>query len=449
MGMTISRPAIAGSILACLLVMPAEVALAARPIGYFDGIDGNGAAFGWALDLDAPDQSIEVILYVDTPAISSEPAAWADADAARPDVNAAHQISGSHGFLVTVPASLRDGKSHRLYLYAAGVDGKITELQGSPKPFELAPPPGLPTQGDASVTVNGITVATAARFGGAIASLRWNGKQFVNTQDHGREIQTAWQGNDAGECFNPTEAGSANDGIGLGTTSKVLSTTVTDTSITTVSDPAFWLTPGQTSVFCQFNPRRRSSWEGGRAVNRTSVSSSIIKKRINIGYLDMPTVLVYDSEITLAPDELAYFPLHFMMLDNPAAYLRREFRYLYRYELTSARLTARTETYRHFVEASPSPIIGATSDDQYAIGLYTLDIPRNGFPDAEQRKVLGYVFTDWGTVVSLSARIRAVPASGKTFETGTYRYRTFLAIGRVSEVSASLQRLVSSGSSDR
>ncbi|HYU13167.1 MAG TPA: hypothetical protein VEK82_11360 [Stellaceae bacterium] len=170
---------------------------------------------------------------------------------------------------------------------------------------------------------------------------------------------------------------------------------------------------------------------------------------MSIGYRDMPNVLVYDSEITLAPDELAYFPLHDMMLENPAAYLRREFMYLYRYDLTSVRLTARTETHPHFVEASQSPTIVATSDDQYAIGLYTPDIPRNGFPDAEQRKFLGYVFTDWGTVVSLSARIRAVPASGAIFEPGTYRYRTFLAIGRVSDVAASLQRLVSAGLSDR
>src|SRR2546430_5769774 len=32
-------------------------------------------------------------------------------------------------------------------------------------------------------------------------------------------------------------------------------------------------------------------------------------RSVSIGYLDIPNVLVYDSEITLAPDELAYFPL--------------------------------------------------------------------------------------------------------------------------------------------
>ncbi len=276
---TISKPAVAAAIIACLFVAKAGIALSATPIGYFDGIDGNGAAFGWALDPIAPDRSIEVTLHIDTPRGSSEPAARADTEVARPDVNAAHHVSGSHGFVIMVPVFLRDGKSHQLYVSAAGIDGKAIELQGSPKPFELSRPPGLPSQGDASVSLNGITVATAARFGGAITPLRWNGKEFVNAQDHGREIQTAWQGNNAGECFNPTEAGSAEDGIGLYTTSKLLSTTVTTASITTISNPAFWLKPGKTGPFCGFNPRRRSSWEGGRAVNRTPGSSSMIKSK--------------------------------------------------------------------------------------------------------------------------------------------------------------------------
>jgi hypothetical protein len=384
----ISRQALTAAIIACLFVGKAGIGLSATPIGYFDGTDGNGAAFGWALDLDVPDRSLEITISVDAPAASSEPGARGDTEAARPDVTAALHVRGSHGFVIMVPALFRDGKPHQLHVSAVGIDGKAIELPGSPKTFELPRPSGLPSKGDASVSLNGITVATAARFGGAIASLRWSGKEFVNAQDHGREIQTAWQGNNAGECFNPTEAGSAEDGIGLETTSKVLSTTVTAASITTISNPAFWLKPGKTGPFCSFNPLLRSSWEGGRAVNRTPVSASMIKKRVNIGYLDMPNVLVYDSEITLAADELAYFPLHFMLLENPAVYLRHEFMYLYRYELTPARLTAHIESHPHAVEVSPSPIVAATGDGEYAIGLYTQEIPRNGFPDAEQQKFL-------------------------------------------------------------
>ena len=50
------------------------------------------------------------------------------------------------------------------------------------------------------------------RFAGAIDSLTWRGKEFINNWDHGREIAYAWGMNDLGECLNPTEPGSANDG---------------------------------------------------------------------------------------------------------------------------------------------------------------------------------------------------------------------------------------------
>jgi hypothetical protein len=80
--------------------------------------------------------------------------------------------------------------------------------------------------------------------------------EFVNAFDHGREIQIGIS-DGRGECYNPTEAGSVNDGIGMGTTSKLLGVNTQDNILhTTVSlirfstnnlkgYPAFWLAPGQ------------------------------------------------------------------------------------------------------------------------------------------------------------------------------------------------------------
>jgi hypothetical protein len=172
-------------------------------------------------------------------------------------VNAVREVTGNHGFAAPVPTAFRDGKPHRLYAYAVSADGKSAQLQGSPKPFKLSPPSQSSTKGDASISLNGITIATAARFGGAIVSLRWNGTEFVDNRDHGREIQTAWQGNNAGECFKPTEAGSAADGSGPDTTSRLLSVTATADSITTVSHPAFWLRPRRGQSECGRDSRQR------------------------------------------------------------------------------------------------------------------------------------------------------------------------------------------------
>jgi len=273
-----NKQTVISAICLALGVYGTEVANSAMPVGYFDKIDSNGVASGWAIDPTAPEQSIEVNFYVDTP-LASAPVTRADAEAARPDVNATFHVAGDHGFIAAIPQAFRDGKVHRLYAYAVAVDGKINQLRRSPKPFKLALHANRPKKGDALINRNGIAIATAARFGGAIASLRWNNKEFVDIQDHGREIQTAWQGDNAGECFNPTEAGSAKDGIGLDTTSNVVSLAVTRQSITTVSHPAFWLQPGQAGASCEFDPARSSLWAGGNALNRTAVSSSTLKKK--------------------------------------------------------------------------------------------------------------------------------------------------------------------------
>jgi len=63
-----------------------------------------------------------------------------------------------------------------------------------------------------------IVITTTARLAGAIHSLTWNGKEFIDSADHGRQLQSA-SNFDAGsaftsETFNPTEAGSMHDGPG-------------------------------------------------------------------------------------------------------------------------------------------------------------------------------------------------------------------------------------------
>ena len=63
-----------------------------------------------------------------------------------------------------------------------------------------------------------IIVTTAARFAGAIQSLTWDGVEFINSADHGRELQSACSFDNTSmanaETFNPTEAGSRSDGAG-------------------------------------------------------------------------------------------------------------------------------------------------------------------------------------------------------------------------------------------
>src|SRR5579872_3822919 len=63
-----------------------------------------------------------------------------------------------------------------------------------------------------------IVITTTERLAGAIHSLTWNGKEFIDSFDHGRQLQSAANFDCDGaffpETFNPTEAGSRADGTG-------------------------------------------------------------------------------------------------------------------------------------------------------------------------------------------------------------------------------------------
>ena len=119
---------------------PMTFTLSQVPIGFFDLIDSNGYAIGWALDPDVPSQSIDVHFYVDGQA----PANFAGiikADSLRADVNSTTGYAGDHGFSFSMPVTYRDGQSHTIYAYGIDTAGGINFLlTGSPKSFTQISP---------------------------------------------------------------------------------------------------------------------------------------------------------------------------------------------------------------------------------------------------------------------------------------------------------------------
>ena len=64
-----------------------------------------------------------------------------------------------------------------------------------------------------------IFLSCSERTGGAVDSLVWKDKEFINNWDHGRQLQSAMTVQNYGECWNPTEAGGRSDGNGKETKS--------------------------------------------------------------------------------------------------------------------------------------------------------------------------------------------------------------------------------------
>src|SRR4051794_1659541 len=56
---------------------------------------------------------------------------------------------------------------------------------------------------EGSVFGTPLQIGTTDRLAGAIASLTWNGMEFIDQLDHGRELQSASSFEDLGECYNP------------------------------------------------------------------------------------------------------------------------------------------------------------------------------------------------------------------------------------------------------
>ncbi|MBI3330640.1 MAG: hypothetical protein HYZ96_00850, partial [Candidatus Omnitrophica bacterium] len=118
------------------------------PIGWLDPFDvGDGTIIhGWAYDPDQPADSIRVRLYVDGPPGAGTQIADLVTSDDRPDVNQHEQITGWHGYSLTIPAAYRDGRLHAIYAYAVDPNTQAEHvLLGVPKTFTIAPPVPVPT----------------------------------------------------------------------------------------------------------------------------------------------------------------------------------------------------------------------------------------------------------------------------------------------------------------
>src|SRR4051812_6231538 len=81
-------------------------------------------------------------------------------------------------------------------LLLCGVDVMRAQVNGNATISAPSPVFGLP-----------LTISTSSQFGGAVSSLKWGDKEFINDWDHGRQLQVNAQFFNRYECYNPYEAG--------------------------------------------------------------------------------------------------------------------------------------------------------------------------------------------------------------------------------------------------
>jgi hypothetical protein len=225
--------------------------------------------------------------------------------------------------------------------------------------------------GDATLSIDAgtsqIVIKTTSRLAGAIDSLTWSGQEFVDSYDHGRQIQSAATfdcarpGEFWPECFNPTEAGSSRDGVGETTTSRLLRFEPSPRSLFTEVQMAFWLAPGETS-------------SNRLAINEKPLSDHQLTKRITLGKYDSPHLIDFEITFTVPDDEHH----HLGQFEALTGYMPPLFTSFYAVDSNTGKRSQLDEGPGE----QPHPLIFATPSGSHAMGVYSPDQPSKGYEHA-------------------------------------------------------------------
>ena len=375
------------------------------PIGYLDNVN-QSVGNGWAYDQDAGTLPIDVHIY-----INGRFYAAITANQSRPDlVSAGITPNPEHGYTFTI-TGFNTACAHEIVVYAINHGG------GANPPLTNCPatigtqPSGISTISNIAGPSN-IVIKTTERLAGAIHSLTWDNKEFIDSYDHGRQLQSATSFDGHGECYNPTEAGCEQDGTGNTSTSFLQCLNANGNYLETQTLPAFWIQPGGTATGCV------------TAINTTERASHYFQKKVTIGMPGMAHVIKYDTEFDIPEN------LNTGTFEVVTGYMPPAFSVFRNYDPASQQSTALSDGPGE----QPLPIMFSTTDNNHSMGIYSPDLPDPQWPGAGYGR---FSFpagagncTKWNCVF----RKNAVPI-------GVYKFRSFVIVGSSTNVEVSMNQL--------
>ena len=293
----------------------------------------------------------------------------------------------------------------------------LAALLALPAALEAGAPDGQSTI-RAAAGASEIVITTTPRLAGAMHSLTWNGREFIDSADHGRQLQSASNLDCGtpltGETFNPTEAGSRLDGAGGKSSSRLLELQAASNELHTVSQMAFWLAPGEKS-----GPNL--------AKNTTILSRHLIEKNVRIGYKNLPHVISYDVVFTLPAGERH----HHAVVEALTGYMPPAFAQFLQFNPRSGEL----EPLGDGPGEKPLPVVLATTNGTHAMGIYAPPQPaphRTG-PTYGRWRFVAEKVVKWNCVFRVQDK-DGVAA-------GAYPFRLFVVVGDLNTVRDSLRAL--------
>jgi hypothetical protein len=286
----------------------------------------------------------------------------------------------------------------------------------------LVATPALADGVGAVVNGSALTVSISPdRFAGAISSLTYRGVEYVDTADHGREIQSAIQLDGLGECDNPNEAGSRADGRSL-TSSSILNVYTTSNNVLhTETRPAYWLSPYSSyGRPCNPNlpyPRNQIS----NAQNTTVLSNYTISRTTSFYGPSIPNLLNVDVSFTIPENRAS------SNAEALTGYLPASFNVFLQYDRASRTLTrvavSDTDTASQHTSL---PVIVAQANGANAMGVMSPGIMTN-----PGRGYIAYILYGGSEP---TAKWSCVYGETNLTAGSVYSYSCPIAVGNVDEV---------------
>jgi len=267
-----------------------------------------------------------------------------------------------------------------------------------------------------SLSDGGVTIASNRVTGGALWNWTWNGTQFINHHDYGREIQTGFSSSYSGQTSAPTEAGCAAGDPTYYQGSPLVSLSNSGDVQTSEAVPLEGVNP--------------DGWGGGQ-LNPVIWPASRIGKSININWNGLGPVAKYTatiytdaatSNVTGAPDVyLNGFLTRFYAVDVANAHNSPT-------EVTSSLTYAGSPVV---VDYAYTGAIAANSDGSLAFGVYA--------PTASGAGKLGCVeiydfLTEGGTSGCSNSCVALVPITSTGLASGSNSYVSWLMSGTLTQV---------------
>jgi hypothetical protein len=276
------------------------------------------------------------------------------------------------------------------------------------------------------LTINGtfkdrtVLVTATKRSAGAIESLQWGGVEFLDANDHGRDLQSALSFDGLGECDNPTEAGASWDGNHPRSTSSLLHRgVVVGNVLSTTAHMAYWIRKGHHSAEC-----KTALNEG----DPSPVSSTGLSKTVRF-LPGFDNVLEHRITFDLAR------PRAMAVIEVLTAYMPDRFDTFYKYNPASDRM----EPLSDGPGEQELPVVLSMGDGKHALGIYT--------PQVGSEKLAGPGYgrfrLSYAHVTKSNVVFRQQDAAA-----GPHRFLVYTVFGTLDDVQASLRRLHSAPHDD-